>query len=273
MAAQKLKTRTNKKITKEEILRLKSSEKKIISKLIQKSFSGKTAKKQQEFLVMENFALAVHVAKKYFAGHDTYRDLVQVASIGLIKAAKKFKATMKVSFASYAVPTIDGEIKHYLRDNAYLLKLPRKYSELGIRLEKYRRDFMYKEGREITDKELAKNLKLKQREISLADDTLRANKMISLDTPLYATGKNYGRESLTTIENILGVSSNIDKMIEREGLREALLSLTPRNRAIIRDHYLRELTQDEISEKYKITQAQVSRILKSSCEILREVMA
>lgn len=273
MAAQKLKSKTQKKITREEILNLKSSEKRIISRLIQKSFQGKKNQKQQETLIMEHFPLAVHVAKKYFAGSDTYKDLVQVASIGLIKAVKKFKVTMNVSFASYAVPTIDGEIKHYLRDNAYLLKLPRKYSELGIRLSKYRREFMYKEGREITDTELAKALKIKKKDISLADDTLRANKVISIDAPLYATGRNSGRESLTTIENILGVSSNIEKMIEREGLKAALLELKPRNRGIVRDHYLRELTQDEISGKYKITQAQVSRILRSSCDILREVMA
>jgi len=269
-----VKSKSSNKVARAELLELKKSEKKIISKLIQSAFSGSksTVLKKQESLILENFPLAVHVAKKYFGRSDTHKDLVQVASIGLVKAVRKFKPGLKISFASYAIPTIEGEIKHYIRDNAYMIKIPRKYSELGIKLDKYHETFLYREGREITDAELSKALKVKKSDVLIAKETLLAHHTVSLDAPVYSVAKAGDRDSLMTLENILGRESNINKMIERAGLDEALAELSDRDRSIIKDHFFRDLKQDAIAEKHSITQAQVSRIIKTSCQVLRTIL-
>jgi RNA polymerase sigma-B factor len=252
------------------MLELKQSEKSIITKLVNGVFSKNKASKEQ--MIMANFPLAVHVAKKYFGLGESYKDLIQVAAIGLIKAVRNFEPKMKINFATYAVPTIEGEIKHYLRDNAINIKLPRKYLELGMRLEKYRKEFLYKHGREITNLELSKALKVKLHDIEEATITLNAHKIISLDAPVYSIAGANNRETLSTLENILGSESQISRMVELNGLREALDTLSKRDRAIIKDHFFRDMKQDVIALKYEITQAQVSRILKSSCEKMKVLM-
>lgn len=257
-------------LNEKEMLKLKESEKNIISRLVTGVFSKNKNNKEQ--MILANFPLAVHVAKKYFGLGESYKDLIQVAAIGLIKAVRNFEPKMKINFATYAVPTIEGEIKHYLRDNAINIKLPRKYLELGMRLEKYRKEFLYKHGREITNQELAKALKIKLQEIEEATITLNAHKIISLDAPVYSIAGANNRETLASLENILGSESQINRMVELNGLREAMDTLTQRDRAIIKDHFYRDMKQDVIALKYEITQAQVSRIIKSACEKMKILM-
>jgi RNA polymerase sigma factor (sigma-70 family) len=266
-------TKTRERLSTKDILKFKKAEKNIISKLVTKSIckNQKTSKKKLEMTVA-NFPLAVHIAKKYYRKGVMIEDLIQVAAIGLIKGVAKFDERLNIKFATYVIPTIEGEVRHYLRDNVYGIRLSRKAVELNATLQKYKENFLYTNGREATYAELAKAFKMRQAEVIRVIETVRAHTIISLDAPVYAASARGDNSRLSRLEDMIGHDSKVELMIEQDGLHEALGALAPREQIIVKDRFMREMKQEEIAAKHNITQAQVSRILQTACNKLKEVL-
>ena len=254
--------KTEEKLTSEEILQLKKTEKRIIAKLINGSF-GSGLSREKNRLVMENLPLAIYMAKKYVRKDADIQDLVQVAAIGLIKAVKKYNPSRRTKLSYYAIPTIDGELKHYIRDNCYSIRVSRKCVELNARIQKFREEFLYLNGREATRVEIAKKFKLKLSMLDKITQTVNAHYMASLDAPV---GNNGYRDGYIRLEEVIGRSCFTEDILEREGFSEALRALNLRDQMIIRYHFVRERSQAEIARHFKITQAQVSRVIRNSCQ-------
>ncbi|MDR1997100.1 MAG: sigma-70 family RNA polymerase sigma factor [Candidatus Margulisbacteria bacterium] len=255
-------TRTkNRKLNRKEILELKDTHKKIVSKLINDSMQSYLSREKKE-LVVANFPLAVYLAKKYVRRDVDIQDLVQVAAIGLIKAVKKYNPSRRAKLSYYAVPTIDGELKHFIRDNCYGIRVSRKCVELNARIQKFRENFLYKHGREATRAETAKAFRLKVRALDRITQTVNAHYLASLDAPVK---NNSGKDAFVRLEEIIGCDGFSETILEREGLAEALHTLNSRDQLIMKYHFMREFSQDEIATRFRITQAQVSRVLKSAC--------
>jgi RNA polymerase sigma factor (sigma-70 family) len=262
----------NTRLSAKGLLELKRTEKRLISKLVTGYFdNGRKISQEKTQIIIDNFPLAVHMAKKFYRAEYDIQDLVQVAAIGLIKAVKKYNVNMKTRLSHYAIPTIEGEIKHYLRDNFYSIKVSRKCLELNAKLQKFREEHLYNHGREATVTEIAKKFKMKEREVTRVMDSVKIHNTVSLDEPIGSIRRVYG-SSATRLEEVVSGSNNIDRMLEIEGLNEAIGSLTLRDQQIIKDAFIRELGQTDIASRYNITQAQVSRILKSACQKMYTVM-
>lgn len=249
-------------------IELKTGEKKLMSRFINEAFSADaTMPKRTKEVVMDNFPLAIHVAKKYVRPGLDIEDLVQIAALGLIKAAKKFNPKMNKRFANYAVPTIDGEIRHYVRDFFYGIKISRKAVEINARVQRYKETFMYRFGREATLKEVSQALKISVRSIEHALQTVQVHYLVSLDSPISSMSANRTSD-VSRLEDLVGTESRVDYILEQCSIQEALDSLEYRDSLIMKDRFVRDLDQTEIAARYGITQAQVSRIIKASCEKL-----
>ncbi|GBR76010.1 RNA polymerase sigma factor SigB [Candidatus Termititenax persephonae] len=261
--------KVEKKLTSEEILQLKNTEKKIIAKLVSGSLGGGLSPEKNQ-LVMENFPLAIYMAKKYVRKDVDIQDLVQVAAIGLIKAVKKYNPSRKTKLSYYAIPTIDGELKHYIRDNCYSIRVSRKCVELNARIQKFREDFLYTNGREVTRTEIAKKFKLKLKTLDKIIQTVNAHYLTSLDAPVGSTGH---KDSFIRLEEIVGGGCFTEDILEREGLVEALRALNLRDQMIIKYHFVSERSQADIAKRFNITQAQVSRVIRNSCQKIALALA
>lgn len=247
---------------------LKTGEKKLMAHFINEAFSVDCSiPKRTKVVVMDNFPLAIHVAKKYVRPGLDIEDLVQIAALGLIKAARKFNPKMNKRFANYAVPTIDGEIRHYVRDFFYGIKISRKAVEINARVQRYKETFMYRFGREATIKEVSQALKISLRTIENALQTVQVHYLVSLDAPVASMNANRTSD-ISRLEDLVGTESKVDRILEQCSMEEALDSLEYRDRLIMKDRFVRDLDQTEIADRYGITQAQVSRIIKASCDRL-----
>lgn len=268
--ATKSKTNTKAKTTAKVEFKseLKAGEQRLMSRFINEAFTCDCSMNMRtKDAVMENFPLAIHVAKKYVRPGLDIEDLVQIAAIGLIKAAKKFNPKMNKRFSNYAVPTIDGEIRHYVRDFFYGIKISRKAVEINGRVQKYKENYIYRFGREATMTEVSKALKISVRSMENALQTVQAHYLVSLDAPVSSMSANRTSDA-SRLEDLVGTESKVDCMIEHASVEEALATLEYRDQLIMKDRFLRDLDQTEIAARYNITQAQVSRVIKASCEKL-----
>ena len=261
-------TATKTKIATQVTTELKAGEQRLMSHFINASFTAdRSMTVRTKTAVMENFPLAIHVAKKYVRPGLDIEDLVQIAAIGLIKAAKKFNPKKNKRFSNYAVPTIDGEIRHYVRDFFYGIKISRKAVEINGRVQKYKENFVYRFGREATMVEVSKALKISVRSMENALQTVQAHYLVSLDAPVASMSANRTADT-SRLEDLVGTESKVDLMIEQASLEEALATLEYRDQLIMKVRFLRDLDQTEIANRYNITQAQVSRVIKASCDKL-----
>jgi len=255
------KGKVSKKAVSKEMLELKNTHKKIITHLVNHSARG-TLSKEKKQIVVDNIPLAIFVAKRYVRRDIEIKDLIQVALIGLIKAVKNYDPGRRGKLSYYAVPTIDGELRHFIRDYYPLIRIPRKYTELNTRIQKFREEFLYKNGREASRAEIAKKFRLRLSALDEITLTVTSSGIASLDAPV----KNNGHKNVPVLlGDIIGDDGFSDGMLEREGLAEALEVLDQREQKIMQYHFFRGFSQDELASRFSITQAQVSRILKNAC--------
>ena len=256
----KSKVKTAKRTSK-EILELKNTHKKIITRLVNNSTRG-TLSKEKKQIVLDNIPLAIFVAKRYLRRDIDIKDLIQVAIVGLIKAVKNYDPGRRGKLSYYAVPTIDGELRHFLRDYYPFIRVPRKYTELNARIQKFREEFLYANGREASRAEIAKKFRLRLNALDEINLNVNSSSIASLDAPV----KNNGQKDVPILlGDVIGDDGFSDEMLEREGLAEALEVLDEREQKIMQYHYFRGFSQDELASRFSITQAQVSRILKNAC--------
>jgi RNA polymerase sigma-B factor len=218
----------------------------------------------REELVARMLPLARSLARRYANKGEPLDDLEQVASVGLLKAIDRFDLDREVKFATFAVPTIAGEIKRHFRDRGWMLRVPRDVQELNARLTRTREALTRDLGRSPTVDELAAGAQATVDQVVEALSAGEAYRMMSLDEPLAD-----GIGALEAIgENDVGFERTEQRLMLRSGFDE----LAPREREILRLRFFEGLTQREIADEVGISQMHVSRLIRRSVDALRDTI-
>ena len=213
----------------------------------------------REEMVASNIALVKSLVRGFLGRGTEYEDLVQIGSIGLLKAIDHYDPAFGVRFSTYAVPMIAGEIKRFLRDDG-IIKVSRSIKENAVRIYKATEAFKLRENREPTIEELAKETDMDSADIVLALEAAR--EPVSLQEPAFAEGEGERMDMIAKDDG----TDMIDKLM----LRELIEGLEPRERKIVLLRFYGDKTQSQIAQRIGVSQVQVSRILARAIDKLRE---
>jgi RNA polymerase sigma-B factor len=216
-------------------------------------------------LIERYLPLARQLARRYQRPDESIDDLVQVASLGLVKAIDRFDATREVAFSSYAVPTILGEIKRHFRDRTWSVRVPRDLQEMALKVERAVGELTRDLHRSPSIDELARNVGISQEQALEALQAAGAYHATSLDTPRGSEGD----ASDTLADTLGGAEDGYDRAEERATIDRLLRTITPREREVLRLRFEEDLTQAEIGELIGVSQMQVSRLIRQSVSRLR----
>jgi RNA polymerase sigma-B factor len=223
----------------------------------------------RQALVERFLPLARSLARRYARTSAPLEDLVQVASFGLLKAIDRFDPARGLAFSSFAVPTILGELKRYFRDSGWAVHVPRGAQERAREVEVAERLLADQTGRSPTVGELARYLALSEEEVLDGLEIAQAYAAESLDAPPANVDEAPGSylDRIGTDDHALAL---VDASVT---VGAALERLTTRERAILHLRFVEDLTQTEIAERIGVSQMQVSRLLRTSLQRLRELTA
>jgi RNA polymerase sigma-B factor len=207
--------------------------------------------------------LARHLASRYAGRGEPTDDLVQTATVGLIKAVDRFDPGFGVDFAGFAIPTIIGEIKRHFRDRTWAIRVPRRLQELRLAITAANSELTHTLGRSPTVADIAVHLKVTEEEILEGLEGARAYSATSLSTPI-------GPDGATELGETLGAEDHEYQLAEaRIALGPALATLDEREQKILTLRFYGNLTQTEIAEQVGISQMHVSRLISRSLVKLR----
>ncbi|MCX5192824.1 SigB/SigF/SigG family RNA polymerase sigma factor [Streptomyces sp. NBC_00249] len=216
-------------------------------------------------LVELNLSLVKYAAHRFRHRSDPLEDIVQVGTVGLIKAINRYDVERGVEFATFALPTITGEIRRFFRDSTWSVKVPRRLQELRLDIAKAHDVLEQRLGRRPTEHELAEHLGISDEE--LTEGLVAANGYTAGSLEIPADDDAEGKRSL---KQSLGVEEEAYDLIEcLETLKPLLAGLSDRDRVILSLRFGGELTQREIGERLGISQMHVSRLLSQIMETLR----
>jgi RNA polymerase sigma-B factor len=207
--------------------------------------------------------LARSLALRYRYTQEPIEDLVQVASVGLVKAIDRWEPDRGTAFASFAVPTILGELRRHFRDCTWLVKPPRSLQELALQVLRTRDRLWSEHGREPTVNDLAAALSRSPEDIVDALAAAAGQNALSLDTPTAD-----GEDSATRLEMLGGPDAALAGVDERLLADALLATLDRRARDVVRMRFELELRQREIADRIGVSQMHVSRILRDALDRL-----
>src|SRR5919109_4435921 len=217
----------------------------------------------REQALVELMPLVRALAARYAGRGEALEDLVQVGSIGLIKAVDRFDIDRGVDISSYAVPTIVGEIRRYFRDKAWAMHVPRRLKELSVRLSRVLDELTNDLGRSPTVAELAAAVGAEEEDVVDALDSANAYSTRSLQAPFEEGGDD-------SLADKLGVEDSGYDEIEDSALVSAGLdALDERERQIVELRFFQEMTQSQIAAEIGISQMHVSRLLRRALATMR----
>jgi RNA polymerase sigma-B factor len=215
-------------------------------------------------LVRRLMPVARRIAGMY-PSREHGEDLVQVAAYGLIKAIDRFDPSFGTTLKAFAVPTMLGEVRRYLRDHSWSVRLPRQLQERVLRVTKSIEALTPELGRSPTPAEIAADLGVSEEEVVEAMVASSAYSAASLETPLG------GEDGDRRLADTVGYSDERFEIAEDVSvLRELRTLLSPRDRLIFYQRFVQDFTQAEIARNVGISQMQVSRILRRTLALLRE---
>ncbi|HEX8628015.1 MAG TPA: RNA polymerase sigma factor SigF [Catenuloplanes sp.] len=207
--------------------------------------------------------LARHLAHRYAGRGEPTDDLIQTATVGLIKAVDKFDPERGVDFAGYAIPTIIGEIKRHFRDRTWSVRVPRRLQELRLAITEANSTLTHTLGRSPTVPDIAAHIGVTEEEVLEGLEGARAYNATSLSTPITADGS-------TELGDTLGAEDHEYELAEmRVALGPALATLDEREQRILTLRFYGNLTQSQIAEQVGISQMHVSRLLTKALVKLR----
>lgn len=235
------------------------------TELFNRARAGHDADAREE-LIERYLPLARRLAGRYQRAEEPQEDLVQVASLGLLKAVDRFDSSRNVAFSSYAVPTILGELKRHFRDYTWSVRVPRDLQELALRVDQTITKLSAGAGRAPSVSEIAGTLEVEQERILEAMEAASAYRATSLDAPR-TTQDDDGAD---TLADALGVREDGFERAEERALLEPLLAgISARERLVLELRFGQDLTQAEIGERIGVSQMQVSRLLRQALARLR----
>ncbi|NBE50800.1 SigB/SigF/SigG family RNA polymerase sigma factor [Streptomyces sp. YC537] len=208
-------------------------------------------------LVEYNLALVHYAVGRMNVRNESYEDVLQVGTIGLIKAIDRFQVQRGTEFPTFAMPTIFGEIKRFYRDTTWSVHVPRRLQELRIDLSRATAQLEQTHGRTPTVRELAERLHLDEDDV--VEGLIAANgyTAVSLDYPNDAASPED-----TLAEHFGYLDDGLEKVEDLHSLKPLIAALPERDRKILALRYAEDKTQSAIGRELGISQMHVSRILK-----------
>ena len=220
-------------------------------------------------LVRRFMPLAAQLARRYAGSREPLDDLLQVASLGLIKAVDRYDASRGNAFSSFAVPTILGELKRHFRDVGWAVHVPRALQELSLRVRNEVDQMSRALGRSPTAAEIAKSLGEPVESVIEALESATAHHAMSLDAPMRSSD---GDDGDSAWHDRLGMEEEGYDRAEWHGtLQRGIRALPERDRLILALRFEEELTQSEIAQRIGVSQMHVSRLLRRALDRLRAV--
>ena len=216
-------------------------------------------------LVTAHLGLAHQLARRYVNRGEPYEDLVQVASLGIVKSVDRFDPDRGIEFTTFATRTVIGELKRHFRDKGWAVRAPRRVQELYLELGKAAEALSQQLGRSPTLRELAATTDSTEEAVLEALEAGQAYHTSSID----ATGRN----EETIASHLGGEDASLGTVEDRELLAPAIAALAPREQLILQLRFAYGLTQSEIAARVGISQMHVSRLLAASLKRLRSSVA
>lgn len=216
--------------------------------------------KAKTTLVTENMPLVKSIIKRYLNSHVEYDDLLQIGSLGLVKAINNFDANFNVRFSTYAVPMIMGEVKRYIRDDG-AIKVSRAIKMQYITANQFIEEYRKQNSTSPTIEQIAEHLQVDTREVVFIMDSGKF--------PLSIYEKTDDESNIELIDKIEGDNSD-EKMINKLMLKELIAELDEREKKIIVLRYFRDKTQSEIADELGVSQVQISRLESKILEKMRK---
>ncbi|PWU68073.1 RNA polymerase sigma factor SigB [Gracilibacillus dipsosauri] len=226
-------------------------------------------KDTQEKIVMTYQKLVKSLARKYAKNSMIYEDLEQVGMLGLLAAIRRYDPDIGKSFESFAIPTIIGEIKRFIRDKTWSVHVPRRIKELGPKIKNAIDRLTQENQKSPSIKEIANYLEVSEEEILETMEMGQSYNALSVDRKIEADSDG----SEVSILDIIGKSDKGYEDIDRELLLEKILPiLSEREQQILRHTYFENRSQKETGELLGISQMHVSRIQRNALKKLREAL-
>ena len=217
-------------------------------------------------LTVEHLDLAHALARRYDGRGQSLEDLVQVANLGLVQAARRYDPERGSNFSAFAVPTILGELKRYFRDQAWAVRVPRPVQEAALEVDAAARESEGRDGTVPSADDLAKTVKMSRGEVREAQQAraealshASLNRRVDDDDGSHEIGDAIG-----------AVDGGFETVEARTAVQEALGSLSDREREVVAMRFYGEHTQAEIAHRLGVSQVQVSRMLRRTMDALRD---
>jgi RNA polymerase sigma-B factor len=235
-----------------------------------RAYAGHRDPAARERLIRRYLPLAHSIARRFDrGGRVPLEDLEQIAAVGLLKALERYDPANGAAFSSFAVPTMQGEIRRYFRDFSWTVRPPRELQERAIRIEREREELTTDLGRNPTARELAARVGCTFEELLDASEAAQARGSDSFDTSVTT---QEGRAS-TLGERLGGEDPGFDAAEASATLDRLMHTLSARDQLVIRLRFHDDLTQSEIAQRIGCSQMHVSRILRTALSHLVRVAA
>jgi RNA polymerase sigma-B factor len=223
----------------------------------------------REQLIEQYMSLVRSLARRYSYRGEQLDDLVQIGSIGLIKAIDRFDINRGVELTTYATPNIIGEIKRHFRDKGWSVRVPRGLQELNVQLSRLVEQLTVQLARSPTIPELAKAAGVEEEQVLEALESGRAYTSLSLS----AGGGGGDDDDLDPLESLGTEEHEYEVSEDRALLAPGFKALDERERTILQLRFFDGLTQSQIAQQVGISQMHVSRLIRRSLEKIRETIA
>ncbi|KIL78053.1 RNA polymerase sigma factor SigB [Bacillus badius] len=234
-----------------------------------KAYQTDNDQEAQENLVKHYQGLVESIARKYSKGKSYHEDIAQVGMMGLLGAIRRYDDSYGKSFEAFAIPTIVGEIKRFLRDKTWSVHVPRRIKELGPKIKSTVEELTSSLQRSPKVEEIARHLDISEEEVLEAMEMGKSYQALSVDHSIEADSDG----STVTLLDIVGSKEQgYERVDQRLVLEKVLHVLSDRERQIIQYTYLENMSQKDAGDKLNISQMHVSRLQRRAIKKLKEAI-
>jgi RNA polymerase sigma-B factor len=216
---------------------------------------------ERDELVTSHLGLAHQLARRFANRGEAHDDLVQVASLALVKAAERFDSERGIMFSTFAAASIIGELKRHFRDRGWAIRAPRRLQELLLEIGSTVEALSQELGRAPTVPELARAINAPEADVLEALEAGQSYRTSSLDAPLV--------EGQTMADSLGSEDDGFNRVDHHSALALAMKTLSPRDRMIVHLRFVEGLSQSQIAAQLGVSQMQISRLLAANLRQLR----
>lgn len=223
----------------------------------------------RDYLVERHEGLVRHVAREFRSSGESYEDILSVGHVGLVNAVDRFDPERGTKFATFAVPTIKGEIRRYFRDRTWGIRVPRRIQELSLKSRQAVELLTQRHGRSPTYAEVADHLSADEEEVIEAMEVGRQYGLLSIDA---GGTDDEGDEGLAAVDRTGDVDAALEALGQHDELDWALKQLPARQRLVMMMRFYMDMSQQEVGDRLGISQMHVSRLQQRALERMRRLI-